>query len=76
MLFQKQFVQTKVNGLEEYCGLLSNLEHTALTYAIRPLPFVGKIDLASVFFNREKLQQEKLSFSEEYLQTICVASVV
>lgn len=48
---------------DEYCGLLSNIEHNGLTYAIRPMPIPGKIDLASVFFQRDKLAQERTFFS-------------
>lgn len=62
MLFQKRFVGLTQNRLEEYCGMISNLQLTALTYGMRPMPYVGSIDLASAFFSAERLLQEKMFF--------------
>lgn len=64
MLFQKQFIAQKEPKLEEYCALLSNLQLTTLTFGVRPVPYVGSIDLAAVFFSAEKMMREKLLFSE------------
>lgn len=68
MLYNKKFLvkegQQATIAATEYCGLLSNIEHNGLTYVIRPMPIVGKIDLASVFFQRDKLARENTFFSK------------
>lgn len=67
MLYNKKFLvkEGKAGILAtEYCGLLSNIEHNGFTYAIRPMPMLGKIDLASVFFQKDKLAQEQTYFSK------------
>lgn len=67
MLFQKQFLPVHENKLEEYCGLLSNLQLTTLTYGVRPLPYVGSIDLAAAFFSTDKLAREKIFFGTAHV---------
>jgi hypothetical protein len=60
MLFQKQFTQWKENQPEEYCGLLTNLMQSSLSYGMRTTPFVGRNDLSSVFLARDMLLEEKI----------------
>lgn len=62
MLFQKQFIGPKDIQLEEYCGMIPNLQLTSLTYGIRPMPYVGSIDLSAAFFSTEKLMRENIFF--------------
>ena len=80
MLFNKRFKEKPVtfNALEEYCGLLSNLEHNGLTYGVRSMPYVGKFELASVFLSSEKLLQEKIYLSkiEILLQCLLLCSML
>ena len=44
------------------CTLLSRLQHTGFTYIVRASPSPLRLDLAAVFFNRNKLQQENIHF--------------
>lgn len=50
----------------EFClGINSMLFMNALAYTMQPRPFVGKVDLAAVFFNREKWFKENMYFGKK-----------
>eukprot|EP01032_Pedospumella_encystans_P022793 gene22793-25820_t len=46
------------------CTLLSRLQHTGFTYIVRASPSSHRLDLAAVFFNRNKLRQENILFGD------------
>lgn len=45
-------------------GIFAQLHLNRLAYTAQPIPVPGGMDLASVFFHREKLIQERLFFSK------------
>ncbi len=50
---------------DEGCrGLNALLEFNMLTYTTQPLPRVGRVDLASLFLNREALRKENVVFGK------------
>mmetsp|Transcript_23451 Transcript_23451/g.39077 ORF Transcript_23451/g.39077 Transcript_23451/m.39077 type:complete len:803 (-) Transcript_23451:521-2929(-) len=63
LFFRKKFMRNHNFKLDEYCALLSNIEHNTFTYAVRPVPIPGKIDVSSAFFSSAKLSAEHLYFS-------------
>ena len=49
----------------EYCvGIDAMLRYNLFTYALRPIPRIGRIDSAAVFLSREKFKKESLFFSK------------
>lgn len=46
--------------------IMAKLDFNHLAATAQPIPKLGKVDLASMFFNREKLAKENLNFSESY----------
>jgi hypothetical protein len=49
----------------DYCtGLEASVLFNSYTYTIQPSPLLSKVDLASVFYNREKYAATGLRFSK------------
>jgi hypothetical protein len=48
--------------IEDHCGFVPNLESVGLTYAMRPLPALGALDLSAVFLRRDAFVKENLRF--------------
>jgi hypothetical protein len=50
---------------EQLCvGILSTFQLSEFGYTVRPMPSLAKVDLAAVFFNRQKLLEEKIFFGK------------
>lgn len=50
---------------EEACRALNALlEYNMLTYTTQPMPYLGRVDLASLFLNREALLKANVLFGE------------
>ena len=51
--------------LSERClGIEAMLQHNLLTYTSQPIPVLGRVDLAAVFFNRERFAAENVLFGK------------
>jgi hypothetical protein len=51
---------------EQLCvGILSTFQLSEFGYTVRPMPSLAKVDLAAVFFNRQKLLEEKIFFGKK-----------
>lgn len=49
----------------DYCtGLEASVLFNSYTYTVQPSPILSKVDLASIFFNREKYLAENIRFGE------------
>lgn len=43
-------------------GLQAMVSINALAYTVQPVPMVGRVDLAAVFFDRQRLAEENIAF--------------
>ncbi len=66
MLTRRSFSNTNgyTRSTDDYCALMENMHHSGLSYGFRPVPFPGKIDAASVFFDKSKFVAENIAFSK------------
>lgn len=54
----------------DYCtGLEASLLFNSYTYTVQPSPLLSKVDLASVFFNREKYAASGIRFGKYGVET-------
>lgn len=52
---------------DQFCvGITATFKLHELGYTIQPRPALGKVDLAAVFFDREKLEQEHIFFGKKF----------
>jgi hypothetical protein len=57
----------------DYCtGMEALLQFNTYTYTVQPKPELGKVDLASVFFNRDKYAQAHVSFGTRRIVVHCL----
>jgi hypothetical protein len=73
--FLADYHKRQESELSDRCkGVHSMLRHNLLTYTAQPVPFLGRVDLAAVFLDRQKLVAENIAFgnAEAFLSTLCV----
>lgn len=50
------------------------LEQNLLAYTAQPVPYLGRVDLAAVFFDRAKLASETAQFGKKLSAACAVAA--